>query len=256
MKQSRKELLWRIIFKSDTKAGKRFDVFLLIAIVISIMAVVLESVESYNLEYGQIFRIAEWFITGIFTLEYILRIVIVRRKQAYIWSFYGIIDLLSILPFYIGLIIGAAPSLMIIRAIRLVRVFRILKLSRYTRASNTILLALKGSLAKISVFLFAVLMLVLIIGTLMYLIEGKDNGFTDIPTSIYWAIVTLTTVGFGDITPHTVLGQIIASFVMIMGYGIIAVPTGIVTAQAISDQKTKDRTKCPNCGESLNNNTA
>lgn len=246
-----KELLWKIIFKADTKAGKQFDILLLIAIVISIMAVVLESIDALNAKYGQLFRIAEWIITGVFTIEYIFRIIVVRRKQAYIWSFYGIIDLLSILPFYVSLIIGASPSLMVIRAIRLVRVFRILKLSRYTKAANTITMALRGSLAKISVFLFAVLMLVLIIGTLMYLIEGKEHGFTDIPTSIYWAIVTLTTVGYGDIAPQTVLGQMIASFVMIMGYGIIAVPTGIVTAQAISDQKERRNINCPNCGEPI-----
>ncbi len=249
MKEQRKELLWRIIFQADTRDGKRFDILLLIAILISILAVVLESIESLHAEYGQVFRVSEWIITGVFTVEYILRILVVKSKRKYILSFYGIIDLLSILPFFLGLIFVGSQSLLIIRVIRLIRIFRILKLSRYTRAANTIVSALRNSLAKISVFLFAVMLLVLIIGTIMYLIEGKDNGFKDIPTSIYWAVVTLTTVGYGDLAPQTVLGQFFASLVMIMGYGIIAVPTGIVTAQVISDRKEILKLECQDCKE-------
>ena len=249
MKKHQKELLWKIIFKADTKAGKQFDIVLLIAIVISILAVVLESIESLNSEFKHLFRVAEMIITGVFTLEYILRIIVVRNKHKYIFSFYGIVDLLAILPFYVGLIFVGSQSLMVIRVIRLIRIFRILKLSRYTRAANTIMLALRGSLVKISVFLFGVMIMVLIVGAAMYLIEGKENGFKNIPTSIYWAIVTLTTVGYGDIAPQTALGQFIASIVMIMGYGIIAVPTGIITAQVISDQKDKIRAECQSCGK-------
>lgn len=249
MRKNRKERLWRIIFQSDTRAGKQFDVLLLIIILISILAVVLESTESLNRQYGSLFRVSEWIITGIFTLEYFLRIYVVRNKKKYILSFYGIIDFLAILPFYISLIFVGSHSLLVIRAIRLIRVFRILKLTRYTRAANTLMSALRASTVKISVFLFGVLMLVLIIGTAMYLIEGKEHGFKDIPTSVYWAIVTLTTVGYGDIAPQTVLGQFMASLVMILGYGIIAVPTGIVTAQVISEQKEGQKLVCSNCGE-------
>jgi len=249
MKKHRKELLWRIIFKADTKAGKQFDILLLFAIIISILAVILESIESLNAEFKYLFKISELIITGVFTLEYFLRIIVVRSKQKYIFSFYGIVDLLAILPFYIGLIFVGSHSLMVIRVIRLIRVFRILKLSRHTRAANTIMQVLRGSLVKISVFLFGVMIMVLIIGATMYLIEGKEHGFKDIPTSIYWAIVTLTTVGYGDIAPQTALGQFIASIVMIMGYGIIAVPTGIITAQAISEQKDIKKVRCDNCGQ-------
>lgn len=252
MKKHQKELLWRVIFKADTPAGKQFDILLLIAIVLSILAVVLESIESLNAEFKNLFKISELIITGVFTLEYILRIIVVRSKSKYIFSFYGIVDLLAILPFYIGLIFVGSQSLMVIRVIRLIRVFRILKLSRYTKAANTIMLALRGSLVKISVFLFGVMILVLIIGSAMYLIEGKEHGFNNIPTSIYWAIVTLTTVGYGDIAPQTALGQFVASIVMIMGYGMIAVPTGIITAQVISDQKIKATSYCVKCGKSDN----
>ncbi|MEA1878335.1 MAG: ion transporter [Bacteroidota bacterium] len=249
MKKHQRELLWRVIFKADTRAGKQFDILLLIAILISILAVILESVESLNAEFHKLFKVAEMIITGVFTLEYILRIIVVRSKQQYIFSFYGIVDLLAILPFYIGLIFVGSQSLMVIRVIRLIRIFRILKLSRYTKAANTIMLAIRGSLVKISVFLFGVMIMVLIIGAAMYLIEGKEHGFKNIPTSIYWAIVTLTTVGYGDIAPQTAFGQFIASIVMIMGYGIIAVPTGIITAQVISEQKGSVRSDCNNCGK-------
>jgi len=244
-----KERLWRVIFKSDTRKGKQFDILLLIAILISILAVILESIESLSLKYKLWFDISEWLITGVFTIEYIVRLAIVRNKKKYAFSFYGLIDLLSILPSYLGLIMIGSQSLLVIRAFRLIRVFRIFKLTRYTNAANTIMSALRSSMIKISVFLFAVVMLVIIIGTAMYLIEGKENGFDSIPKSIYWAIVTLTTVGYGNIIPHTVIGQIFASIVMITGYGIIAVPTGIVTAQVIYEQKTQKQIKCPECGQ-------
>ena len=249
MTQQLREKLWRVIFKSDTRKGKQFDVLLLIAILVSILAVVLESIELLNQEYKLLFKISEWVITGIFSVEYLIRIWVVRDRKKYVFSFYGIIDFLSILPTYLGLIFVGSHSLLVIRAIRLIRVFRIFKLTRYTKAANTIASALKASMVKISVFLFAVLMLVLIIGTAMYLIEGKQNGFENIPKSIYWAIITLSTVGYGDVVPHTILGQIFAGIVMITGYGIIAVPTGIVTAQVIYEQQVKKRVKCINCGE-------
>ena len=249
MKHLLKEKLWRVIFRTDTRKGKQFDILLLIAILVSVLAVILESIESLELKYKVFFDITEWTITGIFTLEYVIRILVVRTKRKYVFSFYGIIDLLSILPSYLGLIFVGSQSFMVIRAFRLIRVFRIFKLTRYTRAANTIMSALKTSMIKISVFLFAVLMLVIIIGTMMYLIEGKENGFDNIPTSIYWAIVTLTTVGYGNIVPHTALGQFFAGIVMIIGYGIIAVPTGIITAQVIYDQQSKKKAKCSKCGE-------
>lgn len=250
MKKEKKERIFEIIFKSDTPGGKLFDVVLLVVICVSIMAVILESVDRVNLKWNTFFRILEWIITGIFTIEYAIRIWVARRSWRYILSFYGLVDLLAIVPTFLGLFIAGTQGLMVIRAIRLLRIFRILKLSRYTRAANTITEALRSSIIKISVFLFAVLTLVIIIGTAMYLIEGKQNDFENIPTSIYWAIVTLTTVGYGDIVPITVLGKIMASLVMIMGYGIIAVPTGIVTAQVITAQRKKEMLKCNNCGSS------
>lgn len=242
-----KDKYYHIIFESDTPAGKFFDVTLLVFIVISILAVMLESIESLKEEYHDLLVVLEWIITIIFTFEYIFRIWVVRKPWRYIFSFYGIIDFLAILPTYLGLIISGSAGLVVIRALRLLRVFRILKLSRYTTAAVTLKNALQASLTKISVFLFAVLMLVIIVGTTMYLIEGKEHGFKDIPTSIYWAIVTLTTVGYGDIAPETVTGQFLASIVMILGYGIIAVPTGIVTAEVLTSKKMKSTIVCPDC---------
>jgi voltage-gated potassium channel len=226
-----KQKLYDIIFEADTRTGKIFDIILMIIILLSIAIVMLESVKSLNEEYANYFRIAEWIITVIFTIEYILRLWVVKKSVTYALSFYGIIDLLSILPTYLSLVLIGTQSLIVIRALRLLRVFRILKISRYAIESGSIMTALKASRAKISVFLFAVLMIVIVIGTVMYLVEGEENGFTSIPRSVYWAIVTLTTVGYGDIAPNTALGQTIASFAMILGYAIIAVPTGIVTAE-------------------------
>ncbi len=243
-----KQKIYDIIFEADTKTGKFFDLGLLTTILISIAIVMLESVNSLNEAYADYFHIAEWIITGIFTVEYLFRIWVVHKPLKYIFSFYGIIDLLSILPTFLSLVFVGSQSLIVIRALRLLRVFRILKISRYTMESGSLMHALNASRVKISVFLFAVLMIVIIIGTVMYLVEGEMNGFTSIPRSIYWAIVTITTVGYGDIAPHTPLGQFIASLAMILGYAIIAVPTGIMSAEFSRQSKRKVSTQvCPEC---------
>ena len=265
---STREKLYKIIFEADTPAGKIFDLLLLFIILLSVVLVLLESVPSIAANYIHILRPLEWGITGIFTLEYILRIYIVKKPIRYIFSFYGIIDLLSVIPTYLSLIIAGSHSLIVIRMLRLLRVFRILKLTRYTQAGRTIGRALWASREKIGVFIFLILILVVIIGTVMYMVEGAAHGFTSIPRSIYWAIVTLTTVGYGDISPGTSLGQFLASVVMIMGYAIIAVPTGIVTSELINpstrqntivckhclnDRHDDDAVYCKKCGEKLNN---
>lgn len=242
-----KQKLYDIIFEADTPAGKLFDVLLLIIILISVALVMIESVPTISTEYQLPLRILEWAITIIFSLEYILRVAIVRKPFRYIFSFYGIIDLLSVLPTYIGLFVVGYHSMVVIRILRLLRVFRILKLTRYTQASRSLAKALWASRAKISVFIFFVIILVIIVGTVMYLIEGPEHGFTSIPRGIYWAIVTLTTVGYGDISPETPTGQLLASIVMIMGYAIIAVPTGIVTAEIINPSPKRNTQVCPHC---------
>ncbi|WP_319499824.1 ion transporter [uncultured Draconibacterium sp.] len=242
-----KEKIYEIIFEADTPGGKLFDVVLLVVIIISVALVLLESVPAIRDTHYQLLRILEWCITIIFSIEYILRVVIVKKPLRYIFSFYGIIDLLSVLPTYIGLVVVGSHSLVVIRILRLLRVFRILKLTRYTQAGRSLAKALWNSREKISVFIFFVTMLVIIIGTVMYLVEGPQHGFTSIPRGIYWAIVTLTTVGYGDISPGTPLGQFIASIVMIMGYAIIAVPTGIVTAEIINPTSEKNTQVCPQC---------
>lgn len=242
--------LFVIIFGTDTPAGKAFDVGLLIAILLSILAVMLESVPTLEKEYGYIFRVTEWVLTIAFSLEYITRIYVTEIKRKYIFSFYGIIDLLSLLPSYLSLIFTGTQYLLIIRALRLLRVFRILKLGRFVGEGEQLGRALRSSRHKITVFLGGVLTLVMIMGTVMYLVEGGENGFTSIPRSVYWAIVTLTTVGYGDIAPQTILGQTIASFVMILGYAIIAVPTGIVTVELGKEKNKQDLLQCTNCGKS------
>ncbi|GAL68678.1 ion transporter [Jejuia pallidilutea] len=228
-----------IIYEADTPGGKLFDLVLFIVIIASILFVMLESVNSIDEKYHNFLDISEWVITILFTIEYIARIITVKKPLNYVFSFYGIIDLLSTIPKYISLIFGGIHALAALRALRLLRVFRILKLARYLGASNNLVNALKASKAKISVFLFAVLIIAIILGTIMYLVEGEENGFSNIPKSVYWCIVTLTTVGFGDIAPQTPLGQFIASLVMILGYGIIAVPTGIVSAEYTAQSKPK-----------------
>jgi voltage-gated potassium channel len=223
--------LHEIIYEADTPAGKLFDVVLLIAILASIVLVMLESVNSLDAKYHTFLNVSEWIITILFTIEYILRVITVKKPIRYITSFYGVIDLLSTIPKYLSLIFVGTHALVALRALRLLRVFRILKLARYLGASNQLASAIRASRAKIAVFLFAVLIAAIIFGTIMYLVEGEENGFTNIPKSVYWCIVTLTTVGFGDIAPQTPLGQFIAALIMILGYGIIAVPTGIVSAE-------------------------
>lgn len=242
-----KEKLHKIIFEADTPAGKLFDVVLLIIILLSVVLVMLESVNTFATRYIEILRTLEWIITFIFTIEYILRILIIHRPVRYIFSFFGIIDLLSVIPTYLSLFFVGYQSLIVIRMLRLLRVFRILKLTRYTQAGRTLMRALWASREKISVFLFFILITVVIMGTIMYLIEGETNGFSSIPLSIYWAIVTLTTVGYGDISPATPFGQFIASLIMIMGYAVIAVPTGIITSEIIKPTSAKNTQVCSKC---------
>ena len=239
--------LYEIIFEADTRAGKNFDVALLIIIILSVLLVLLESVSSIRKDHQETLGLLEWIITIIFTVEYLIRIIVVQKPWKYITSFYGIIDFLSVIPTYLSLIIVGYQSLLVIRILRLMRIFRIFKLTRYSSAGSTLSRALWASREKISVFLFSVLMLVTIVGTLMYLIEGEASGFTSIPQSIYWGIVTLTTVGYGDISPVTPLGQFLASMVMILGYAIIAVPTGIVTAEMIHPSTRANTQVCTNC---------
>lgn len=239
--------LHEIIYEADTKAGKYFDIGLLVAILLSITNAMLESVESISELYGAEIRIVEWGFTALFTVEYIARIISIRKPLKYIFSFYGIIDLISIIPTYLGIFITGSQSLATIRSIRLLRVFRILKLAQFIGEANVLIKALKASKPKIIVFLFALLSLTFILGTLMYIIETPENGFTSIPRSIYWAIVTLTTVGYGDIAPQTVLGQTLASIIMIIGYAIIAVPTGIVGAELAKTDTHSNTQACPNC---------
>lgn len=243
--KSFKKKLFEIIFEADTKAGKTFDVVLLIIICLSVLVVILESVPEIRKNQGYLLYSAEWFFTLIFCIEYILRVWVTPKRVSYIVSFYGIIDLIAILPAFVAIFVISAHSLVIIRSFRLLRVFRILKISRYTSAGQSLIKALSASKAKIGVFLFAVLTLVLFVGTIMYLVEGEKNGFTSIPKAIYWAIVTITTVGYGDLTPLTTFGQFISSILMILGYAIIAVPTGIISVEM--SRVSKNTQVCPSC---------
>ncbi len=244
-----KKQLFEIIFEADTKEGKAFDIVLLIAIVFSIVLVMLSSVKEVEVKHHTFLITSEWILTIFFTIEYFLRLIISPKPKKYATSFFGIIDLLSIIPTYIAIFITGGHAFMVLRSLRLLRMFRIFKLSRYIQGASVISRALKSSLPKISVFLFGVVMIVIIVGSFMYIIEGEENGFTSIPRSIYWAIVTLTTVGYGDISPQTDLGQFISSLVMIIGYSIIAVPTGIITSEVhTANKKKKYSTQvCPNC---------
>lgn len=273
MRNSRNQILknrlYTIIFKADTPKGKLFDIILIYTILLSVALVILESVAEYRTEYRLWFMVGEWIFTVIFLAEYLLRIYIVRRKKAYIFSFFGVIDLLSVLPTFVSLLLPGAQFLMAIRILRLMRVFRVFKLSNYLAEAEILRRALLASSRKIFVFLSAIALLVVVIGSAIYVIEGPTRGFKDIPTSIYWAVVTLTTVGYGDISPQTSLGQFFASIVMILGYSIIAVPTGIMTvalsqaaykpppskikcASCNSDDHDPDASYCKFCGESLN----
>ncbi len=249
-KRSWRSILHDIIYEAETPMGKLFDIILLILILLSVIFVMLESVSWIDAEFHEFLYIGEWVITIFFTFEYIARIVTVKKPANYIFSFYGIIDFLSTIPLYLSFILVGSNYLITVRALRLLRIFRILKITRYIGESNKLSRALLHSRAKILIFLFTVLIVSIIAGTIMYLIEGEDAGFTSIPRSVYWAIVTLTTVGYGDISPVSPLGQLIASMLMIMGYGIIAVPTGIVSAEyARRDNYVHVNTQaCVNCG--------
>ncbi len=238
--------LHEIIFEADTAAGKFFDISLIIGIIVSVIIVMLDSVAALTAAYGRIFLILEWTFTLIFTIEYMLRLSCIGKPSKYIFSFYGIVDLLSILPSYISLLLPSGKYLLVIRILRLLRIFRVLKLVQYVGESNFLRQALWASRRKISVFLFSVFLLMVIFGSVMYIVEGPENGFTSIPKSIYWAVVTMTTVGYGDISPQSSVGQAIASLVMILGYGIIAIPTGIVTAE-LSHTAGINTTSCPEC---------
>ena len=240
--------LYRVIFEADTPAGKAFDIVLIGCILISVGVVMLDSVESISVKYHALLYGVEWFFTVLFTIEYVLRLLCVRSKSKYAFSFFGVVDLLAILPTYIGVFIGGMVYLKVIRILRVLRIFRVLKLGSHVRQAELLGQALYASRQKIIVFLSFVLTLVVIIGALMYSIESPDNdGFTSIPQSIYWAIVTLTTVGYGDISPQTPPGKALAAVVMLMGYAIIAVPTGIVTAQIAHTPPKSTAKICPNC---------
>ncbi len=228
--------------------GKAFDILLLLLIISSVLVVSLESVKELRRQYLQQFITLEWIFTILFTIEYLLRIYSTPKPLKYIFSFFGIVDLISIIPTYLSLVIMGSQYLLVIRVLRLLRIARIFKLTHFINEGKQLSNALRASFTKIAVFIGTVLLLVVIIGSIMYIVEGEASGFTSIPKSIYWAIVTLTTVGYGDIAPATPLGQILASFVMIMGYGIIAVPTGIVTVEmSRTARKTAETRLCPNC---------
>ena len=243
-----REKLYTIIFEAETVEGRTFDIVLLVLILCSVITVSLESVVEYRRLLRPFFVAAEWTFTIIFTIEYLLRVYSARRPFGYIFSFFGIVDLLSIIPTYLSLLIVGAQYLLVVRVLRLLRAARIFKLTKFVNEGQVLSKALRASLAKIAVFLGVVLMMVVVIGSLMYVIEGAASGFTSIPTGVYWAIVTLTTVGYGDIAPQTGLGQVLASCVMIMGYGIIAVPTGIVTVELSNiERQSLNSRVCPNC---------
>ncbi|HYC55922.1 MAG TPA: ion transporter [Candidatus Binatia bacterium] len=245
---ARRRRLHEIIFEADTAAGRRFDSLLLLAIILSIVVVLLDSVASIRERYHGVLLALEWTFTILFTIEYGLRLYAVREQWRYATSFFGIVDVLAVLPNYLSLVVPGAQSLVVIRALRMLRVFRIFKLAEYLEESRQLWDAMRASRRKISIFLFVVLTIVVIVGSAMYLIEGPEHGFDNIPVSIYWAVVTLTTVGYGDISPQTPLGQLLATVVMLLGYGIIAVPTGIVTAEMTRTARTPiSGQACPSC---------
>lgn len=248
-----REKLHKIIFETDTKAGKRFDIVLLWLILFSVFVVMIESIPEFGTNHSGIFQATEWILTIIFTIEYLLRIWISQKSVSYIFSFWGLIDFLSVLPTYLSLFFIGYHYLLVVRIFRLLRIFRILKLVRFNREAQVLVTALRTSIYKISIFLMAVVAIVTFLGTIMYVVEGGKDGFTSIPQSIYWAIVTVTTVGYGDLVPHTVLGKFISSFAMIIGYAIIAVPTGIITVGMVNSSKVQ--IKCTNCGSENDSNS-
>ena len=238
-----------IIFGTETKAGKLFDVVLIITIVLSIITVMLDSVLEYNQQYGHMLRIAEWTFTIMFTVEYLLRIYSIRRPISYIFSFFGIIDFLAILPTYLSLFMPGTEVFAIIRVLRVLRIFRVLKLVQFMGEADMLMTAMIASRRKVFIWLFLVMNIVIVLGSVMYLVEGGKTGFDSIPRSIYWAVVTLTTVGYGDVVPQTSLGQALASFIMVLGYSIIAVPTGIVTSEITFAAKSTKEQRCVVCGK-------
>lgn len=245
-----KKKLHDIVFEAETPSGKAFDLILMVFIFLSVLIVMLDSVASLNIRFGQLFYTLEIGLTVIFTVEYLLRLWVINDSKKYALSFFGIIDLASILPMFISFIFPGTQAFLVIRLLRVLRVFRVLKLVRFVKESSVLIEGLRESARKIFVFIFGVLVLVIMMGAIMYSIEGGLNGFSSIPKSIYWAIVTLTTVGYGDIAPQTVFGQFVASLIMLLGYGIIAVPAGIVTAEinALQNKEISHNTEtCPNC---------
>ena len=261
-----------VIFGHDTPAGKAFDVILIMSILVSVGIVMLDSVHEYNVRYGTALHGIEWFFTIVFTIEYVLRLYSSTSKRAYARSFFGVVDLIAILPTYLALVLPGSQYFMVVRVLRVLRLFRILKFTRYISESRVLVQSLKDSRRKIAVFLLAVFTITIIIGSMMFIIEGEENGFTSIPRSVYWAIVTLTTVGYGDISPQTPLGQALSILIMITGYGIIAVPTGIVSAEMTrkkigkeklrscstchGDEHDSDAAFCKHCGGKLEKKTA
>jgi voltage-gated potassium channel len=247
--QTLKERIYTVIFEADTPGGKFFDVTLIIAIALSVLVVMLDSVQAIHADYETLLLVLEWIFTVLFTIEYVLRIYCIGNKIKYIGSFFGLVDLLAILPTYISLFFPGSRYMAVIRILRIIRVFRVLKFAKYVREMEVLFRALRASRRKIFVFLFAITMLVVILGSIMYLIEGSNgNGkFTSIPKGVYWAIVTMTTVGYGDIAPETDLGQAVAAFVMIIGYSVLAVPTGIVTVELGRAARGITNNACPHC---------
>ncbi|MEE3937393.1 ion transporter [Pseudomonas viridiflava] len=254
---SRRERLHIVIFEADTPAGRRFDKILLVLILLSLLVTIIDSIESIHRDYSQVLAWVEWGFTAIFAVEYILRLYCSPRPLKYAFSFYGLVDLLAIVPGVLAIYYSDAQYLLIVRIVRMLRIFRVLKLGTYLRQANYLLAALRGSKQKIIVFLVTVSTLVTVFGTLMYVIEGPEHGFTSIPKGIYWAIVTLTTVGFGDIVPKTPLGQMLSSLVMITGYSIIAVPTGIFTAELANAMRGEQlKHDCPVCAKKFHEHGA
>ena len=248
MSDALKNRLYQIIFKTETKEGRAYDIFLILSITLSTLLIIFESVDGLFYPYRNVFSFFEWFFVIIFSIEYILRLYVVKDSKGYAFSFYGLVDLFSILPAYISFFIPAARFLMVIRVFRLLRLFRVFKMMRYVEESGTLIRALRASRPKITVFLFTIIFIVIFTGALMYIVEGPQNGFNNIPESIYWAIVTVSTVGYGDISPQTPLGKLISSVLMIVAYGIIAVPTGIITSEMNNaSKKAVKLATCPNC---------
>lgn len=247
--QEMKEALYKVIFEAETPVGKAFDIVLLISIVLSVLAVVLESVTAIRLRHGELLLTLEWIFTILFTIEYGLRLIAVKHASRYALSFFGIVDLLAILPTYLSVIFHGSQSLLVIRSLRLLRIFRILKLARFIQETHDLKRALRQSKDRILVFLLVIFTVTLIMGTFMYLIEGEESGFTSIPESMYWAIVTMTTVGYGDIAPVTVLGQFLSTILMVLGYSVIVVPSGIFSLELHKSlmTNTNETLTCPHC---------